>query len=167
MALLSAAKYWDALRLEVQGEATAVDQYAMAVVALSSRRGGRSKKHIARISGAVRHQWARPGGGDTIPRSGLILRQPEAGWQSKTDGSVLRLVSALGRNTLEVRAEYRGEKATAEALLEKVSHLITAGCGVGRACAQEAWRALSAEAARHDNRRRAQMDCAGGGSSDW
>ena len=113
----------DALRLEVQGEATAVDQYAMAVVALSSKAAAAGlKKHIARISGAVRHQWARPGGGDIlIPRSGLILRQPEAGWQSKTDGSVLRLVSALGRNTLEVRAEYRGEKATAEALLEKWS----------------------------------------------
>ena len=113
----------DSLRLDVQGEARAVDQYAMAVVALSSKAAAAGlKKHVARISGAVRHQWARPGGGDMlIPGSGLILRQPEVGWQSKTNGQVLRLVSGLGRNTLEVRAEYRGGKATAEALLEKWS----------------------------------------------
>jgi hypothetical protein len=116
----------DNISLEVRGSATMVSRFAVAFVMFTSKANSKvMRQHLKRMSSSVRYQWARPGGGDlAIPESGLILRQPELGWQAKYEANVLRLISATGRSNLEVRAEYRAGQAKAPELLKRWSSML-------------------------------------------
>ena len=102
----------DGVKLQVQGEARVIDGYAVAVFSLGGKANqAKLKSHVMRLFDGVKVQWKRPGGGDVlIPGASAVLRQPETGWQAKTEGKVLRMISAVEGVKLELRAEVQGQR---------------------------------------------------------
>ena len=103
----------DNVDMEIVGRAVGVQSHTVSLIGMASKAKLEVlEQHLLRIIPSIRSQWTRPGGGDVlIPQTTLVLRQPEAGWQSKREGNVLRMASAINQSRLEIRAEFRlGEK---------------------------------------------------------